>query len=631
MRFAALLLLAVSAYAQTATFFTRAQLSGSVGLTDTTFNVANSSCTRAGYATPCATAFVPGMFLMTDNEIVHLCGVVGGTVTTALQLGNSSCPNIDGRGWDSTRITPHRSSVISSMAIEGAAAGIVSVSTYGAKCDGVTNDATTIQLALNSVPAGFTLSFPGSPCLINGTGTQLLLNSRCVSMAGTSLLVATGVGSSTDVMRVAGPCSGLVLTNYTVAAQSGTPAGWGLNLDATTGAIANFHIDHPMITGQFGSGGIRTTFPTGTDGIFDGVVDGFGVVRGGINLERAGDNLAFRDLNMPGTGPGFRVNLVNGAGNLLIDHNSISACSGSVYVIAAINPKVVNNILEPAAGCASPANNALIDFDGTVGFPIYMPITQNNQINDQPGAATYMIRDNYTIFAHHAFDQFNFGTSGQFGVLATVHSSNTKVLDPNYPLANPISILVDQSGTAAAEYMNLGLLKKGPNVQITSQDGVTPTNLSVQRTPGQSTAMFTLFDENNRPLLNFGQTGSIVFPYSLANSVLPALIVFDSGGNSRRVFYADPGADFISFGYQSPPVTGGGMDLWSCNVSACGARFRVHPSGGIAVGGANDPGIGQVAVQGLKTTGAAGGKSVVCVDTATGKLYASSTGTDCTN
>lgn len=33
----------------------------------------------------------------------------------------------------------------------------------------------------------------------------------------------------------------------------------------------------------------------------------------------------------------------------------------------------------------------------------------------------------------------------------------------------------------------------------------------------------------------------------------------------------------------------------------------------------------------LKTTGAAGGKKVVCVDTATGQLYASSTGTDCSN
>ena len=40
---------------------------------------------------------------------------------------------------------------------------------------------------------------------------------------------------------------------------------------------------------------------------------------------------------------------------------------------------------------------------------------------------------------------------------------------------------------------------------------------------------------------------------------------------------------------------------------------------------------GQIKSEDLKNTGAAGGKKVVCVDTATGLLYASSTGTDCSN
>lgn len=40
---------------------------------------------------------------------------------------------------------------------------------------------------------------------------------------------------------------------------------------------------------------------------------------------------------------------------------------------------------------------------------------------------------------------------------------------------------------------------------------------------------------------------------------------------------------------------------------------------------------GGVLVDSLKTTGSAGSKNVVCVDTSTGKLFASSTGTDCSN
>lgn len=40
---------------------------------------------------------------------------------------------------------------------------------------------------------------------------------------------------------------------------------------------------------------------------------------------------------------------------------------------------------------------------------------------------------------------------------------------------------------------------------------------------------------------------------------------------------------------------------------------------------------GTVNIADLTNTGSATGKKVVCVDTATGKLYASSTGTDCSN
>jgi len=42
-------------------------------------------------------------------------------------------------------------------------------------------------------------------------------------------------------------------------------------------------------------------------------------------------------------------------------------------------------------------------------------------------------------------------------------------------------------------------------------------------------------------------------------------------------------------------------------------------------------GLGRIEFDALKTTGAAAGKKVVCVDTSSGILYTSSTGTDCSN
>jgi hypothetical protein len=102
-------LFAVLACAQTAKYPSSIVTDGDLGVAS---NLANT--TLAAGITPSATSFTvrsaagiaANVFLTLSNaEIVKVCGVTG----TTIQVGDSSCPNIDGRGFDGTTATYHSS------------------------------------------------------------------------------------------------------------------------------------------------------------------------------------------------------------------------------------------------------------------------------------------------------------------------------------------------------------------------------------------------------------------------------------------------------------------------------------------------------------------------------------------
>lgn len=83
---------------------------------------------------------------------------------------------------------------------------------------------------------------------------------------------------------------------------------------------------------------------------------------------------------------------------------------------------------------------------------------------------------------------------------------------------------------------------------------------------------------------------------------------------------------------RSPINSGGGTmpSVWGVYIedqTMAGAttNYQLYSAGTLPIS------VGSAIVRDLQTTGAAAGKKTVCVDTATGKLYASSTGTDCSN
>lgn len=116
MRFVILSLFASLAFAQTASY------PGSV-VTDNQLRVAqNSAQTSLGSSitstdtsiTLASGGFPVNSLITIDTEIMAVCGVSGNVVT----IGKSSCPNVDGRGFDGTAAVSHSSSATVSLFID---------------------------------------------------------------------------------------------------------------------------------------------------------------------------------------------------------------------------------------------------------------------------------------------------------------------------------------------------------------------------------------------------------------------------------------------------------------------------------------------------------------------------------
>ncbi len=118
--------------------------------TDTTIVVAST------------TGFAANMLVTVDSEIMQVCSVSG---SNTLNIGHSSCPNADGRGFDNTIAASHKTNASASVfidawhhnavtaevkAIEFAVGPLptnFNVMSYGAKADGVTDDTAAINAA----------------------------------------------------------------------------------------------------------------------------------------------------------------------------------------------------------------------------------------------------------------------------------------------------------------------------------------------------------------------------------------------------------------------------------------------------------------------------------------------------
>jgi hypothetical protein len=265
----------------------------------------------------------------------------------------------------------------------------VSVKSFGAKCDGSTDDRAAIQAAGDyaiSVGKALFIDPSTSGCIVSQNGSNayaLLWQSpiEIVGLPGYSIIRPTsGLSSSVNIIYLTGTSNsykrtvidGIFIGNPSSGTRTGNHA---IVFDTLTTGSAFYH---PQIKNNYlqqGASGLgwsifainsQANNPTGGF-VYGEIKDNF--IGSGIALNKVGDSIRVVHNVITGTSsnPGVYLDLVNGAGglagNTVIDGNNIGGAAGAVIVDCAQAPLIINNEIEQDQ-INTEASNALVDING---------------------------------------------------------------------------------------------------------------------------------------------------------------------------------------------------------------------------------------------------------------------------
>jgi len=315
--------------------------------------------------------------------------------------------------------------------------------TYGVKCDGVTDDTANITTAIAATPVGAALVFPAGSCLVTGSNTAIFTITKAIYIVGqgvraTIFVIGGSVPASTDVFLykpTAGQgIRGTGFMNVSFTSQFGSAvANNTIRIDTTAGSnafVAELLIDNIFIDTVAFSGGCAITFDntggaSAVGGVFNSTISN-SLLFGCINLIQTGDTIRIiNNLIHNDTTAGITGSQVAGAGQLFISGNNITAGAGMIVLTQASSPVIINNEFEQQV-TNTESNNSLIDLQGTVGT-IVQPIIFGNSIIAQGGTGSpYLIRLDHTLYG--SVDGNYIGTPTFYtGVIFTSNASKTRV------------------------------------------------------------------------------------------------------------------------------------------------------------------------------------------------------------
>lgn len=372
---------------------------------------------------------------------------------TELLLVNKAI-NIECAGWNTilnvASTVPNTTDVVHFTAPTG---GNVGASMRNCMISATYGSTKAITAATNATPISITASLHGF-----STGDTVNISSVGGNTNTNGIWKITVVDINTFTLN--GSKGNAAYTSGGTAAK--VPGRHGINLDVTSGnTMQNIALVHNNIQ-QLGGRAIVTTNPTPVlNGVF--LVDiRDNILRGGINLSKAGDSILIKGNTISGGFNGIDVDLVQGAGNpagggahlLSVEDNNVTSQGCFMYVSNGSSMRVENNNVEPGAtggtgiDTSNCPNNAALDLDGNSTTPIYTAIIRKNFITNWSNNSTVgnVIRANWTVGATMENNDLQRSVGGPFAYIVTSNAVGTRVDIPTTEDNSITGTLVSDAG-----------------------------------------------------------------------------------------------------------------------------------------------------------------------------------------